>query len=94
MTSTHGTLALQSYPDYSDSQERDMSEQWPSVAEAAELLGVHPETIRRMIRREDLPAEMTVVNGRARWRIRYDDAINADVNPPHRPPSSNENETS
>jgi excisionase family DNA binding protein len=67
--------------------------EWVTVTEAGEIMGVHRETVRLMIKRGDLPAEMIIVNGRAQWRIKYVDAINADVNPPHRPPKTGNNQT-
>ncbi len=84
-------LAVNSRPDYLGEQElRIMTEygEWVSVREASEIMGVHRETVRLMIKRGDLPAEMVIVDGRAQWRIRYEDALNADVNPPHRPPKT------
>jgi excisionase family DNA binding protein len=94
-TSARGNLAVDSLPDYDSQELRVMSEygEWVTVGEAAGILGVHPETIRRMIRRNDLPAEMVIVDGRAQWRMRYADVINSTVNPPHRPSSSNQTDT-
>lgn len=63
-----------------------------TLNEAAEYLGVHAETIRRMIKRGDLPAALVVIDGRAQWQIKFVDLDRADVNPQGRPPKkSNEN---
>jgi excisionase family DNA binding protein len=59
-----------------------------TLNEAAEYLGVHPETVRRMIKGKRLAAELVVIEGRAQWRIQHSDLVNTTVNPPHRPPSN------
>jgi excisionase family DNA binding protein len=60
-----------------------------TLNEAAEYLGVHPETVRRMIKGKRLAAELVVIEGRAQWRIQHGDLIKATINPPHRPSNSN-----
>ena len=59
-----------------------------TLNEAAEYLGIHPETVRRMIKGKRLAAELVVIDGRAQWQIRREDLDRAVVNPPHRPPSN------
>lgn len=64
-----------------------------NLTEAAEYLGVHAETVRKMIKRGDLSAELVVIDGRAQWQIKRVDLDNADVNPQGRPSKSNKTET-
>ena len=45
-----------------------MSPRWVSVDDAAELLSVHPTTLRRMLRRGELPA----IRVGKLWRIDID----------------------
>ena len=45
-----------------------MSPRWISVDDAAELLSVHPTTLRRMLRRGELPA----IRVGKLWRIDID----------------------
>lgn len=71
----------------------DKETEYVSITEAAEYLGVHVETIRRMIKRNDLPADMVIVGGRAQWQIKRTDLGNAKVNPQGRPSKSNKTET-
>jgi excisionase family DNA binding protein len=59
-----------------------------TLNEAAAYLGIHPETVRRMIKDKRLAAELVVSDGRAQWRIQHGDLIKTTVNPPHRPPSN------
>ncbi len=46
-------------------------ERWLTVAQAAELVQVHPETIREWLREGRLPG--TLLSRRAGWRIRARD---------------------
>jgi excisionase family DNA binding protein len=73
---------------------RTMGEQeYVSVGVAADILGVTRQTIRRMIKRGDLPAEQTDLgDNRVSYRIKRSDLDNVKINPPHRP-SSNKTDT-
>lgn len=65
-----------------------------SVGTAADILGVTPQTIRRMIKRGDIPAEGTIMGKTIYYRIKRSDLDNVTINPPHRPSkSSNKTET-
>ncbi len=46
-------------------------ERWLTVAQAAELVQVHPETVREWLREGRLPG--TLLSRRAGWRIRARD---------------------
>jgi len=46
-------------------------ERWLTVAQAAELVQVHPETLREWLRAGRVPG--TLLNRRAGWRIRAGD---------------------
>jgi excisionase family DNA binding protein len=48
-----------------------VSEQWLTVAQAAEILQVHPETLREWLRAGRIPA--TLLSRRAGYRIRASD---------------------
>ena len=71
-------------------QERTMAEkrEYVTVAEAAGILGIHPETVGRMIREGRIPAELVIEKGRAKYRILRSDLDNVNVNPQGRPPKS------
>jgi excisionase family DNA binding protein len=49
----------------------DASEQWYTVQEVADLLQLHPQTLRAWLRRGDLPG--TFLSRRAGWRIAASD---------------------
>jgi excisionase family DNA binding protein len=48
-----------------------VSETWLTVAQAAEILQVHPETLREWLRADRIPA--TLLSRRAGYRIRASD---------------------
>jgi excisionase family DNA binding protein len=48
-----------------------VEERWLTVAQAAEVLQVHPETLREWLRTERIPA--TLLSRRAGYRIRASD---------------------
>ena len=48
-----------------------IEERWLTVAQAAEVLQVHPETLREWLRMERIPA--TLLSRRAGYRIRASD---------------------
>jgi excisionase family DNA binding protein len=51
--------------------ERVVDERWLTVAQAADVLQVHPETLREWLRMERIPA--TLLSRRAGYRIRASD---------------------
>jgi excisionase family DNA binding protein len=48
-----------------------VSEKWLTVAQAADILQIHPETLREWLRSERIPA--TLLSRRAGYRIRASD---------------------
>lgn len=65
--------------------EEEVSEMW-TVKQAAQVMGCHEATIRRMIARGDLPA----TRAGSRWRIRPSDLEPTTVDPVEREPKQRE----
>lgn len=63
-------------------------DQWVSVSQAAEILGVSRQTVHAMIKRGDLSAERVPFGSRFLYRIRRADLDAVEVKPTGRPPKN------
>ena len=75
-------------PDTSYQGVDTMADEYVSVAEAADILGVHKQTIRRMIKRGSLAAVEVGYGDKTTYMIKRTDLENARLNPKGRPPKN------